>query len=80
MWFIKYEVTYFSEYDFDETGKGMVTTKGIVFGSSLSEAMTHIENYYGEQEIESINLTYISEEEDGLMEYDDIRKAFKETV
>lgn len=80
MWFIKYEVTYFSEYDFEETGNGMITSKGVVCASSLSEAMTYIENYYGEQEIESINLVYISEEEDGLMEYDDIRKAFKQTA
>ena len=67
----KYKVTY---YDVD----GRLQTEiGFILGSKLSEMVARLENYYGVDELDSIeNLTFVSDEVDnGLIPINTIREA-----
>ena len=69
MWFYWYKVYYFDECE-GEYGK-MVTKTGITVGESISKAMENISQYYGEKEIENVEIRVIQTEiEDILTEED----------
>lgn len=69
MWFHWYKVYYFDEFE-GEYGK-MVTKTGVTVGESIAKAMENISQYYGEKEIENVEIRTIQTEiEDILTEED----------
>ncbi len=60
MWFYEYKIKFYDEIDYK-----LHTVNGMVVGETLNEAFDRIVAYYGEQNIEHIEMEYVSGQEDG---------------
>ena len=56
MWFFKYRVAFY-----DDVSRNIVSTRGIVIGRTINEAVDILVGFYGEEDIENINIGCISE-------------------
>lgn len=56
MWFFKYRVAFYDDFSGD-----IISTGGIVIGRTFNEAVDILVGFYGEKNIENINIGCISE-------------------
>lgn len=61
MWFFKYKVTFY-----DEASRKIISTRGIVIGRTINEAVDILTGFYGEESIENINIGCMGEIQDVL--------------
>lgn len=67
---LKYKCTWYC--DLQE-----LTSEGLVFGETSNECFQHAMHAFGEENIESINLTWIQEGDSTCIDKDDIMLCFK---
>ena len=60
MWFYEYKIKFYDEIDYK-----LRTVNGMVVGETLNEAFDRIAAYYGEQNIDHIEMEYMSGQDDG---------------
>jgi hypothetical protein len=56
MYLYFYEIKYYDEFE-----AKILTRQGATFGDTYNDAVTHIINYYGENNIEILKMEYVSE-------------------
>ena len=54
-----------------------LTSEGLVFGDTSNECFQHVMHEFGEENINSINLTWIQECDSTCIDKDDIMLCFK---
>lgn len=60
MWFYEYKIRFYDEIDYK-----LHAVNGIVVGETFNEAFDRITAYYGEQNIEHIEMEYVVGQDDG---------------
>ena len=63
MWFFEYKLRYYDDGDNCEC-----EAMGLTIGSTVEEALKYICSWYGERTIIKVELEYIEDGEDGILE------------